>query len=718
MKKIISLLTAVLTMLSFSGSCILTSAAENKVTGTDFTESAETINNPGAGYTSPLWYVCRPGDTPVKNPSGDLVVLFIDIGAFSSGANGVTDEKTGEYTEGKDYDLDKSFFEGLRGTLENCRRNGSMAGLRFRYDANGKNNPEPASFEKVLEHISQIDKNGVLRDYEDILVYVESGFVGAWGEQHSGKYTSVDYKARLLDAVLEIVPESVCVSVRTPDTFCRWAGIKTDELAEYKAEAGTDAARVGIYNDGYMGSDSDLGTFLNPGRKDAVKWMKKQMLHTVYGGEFSGNTDYAKKYDTYLPENAIPEMYDTHLSYINSNIWPLYKDMKFGPEYDISGADNSAYYGETVYKFIRDHLGYRFVLRNSVITAEAEQGGMITAALKIENTGFAGVIKKQRTEVILEKDGEYMTALSDTDDRNWLSASVSEEKLEIKLPGNIPSGKWNVYIRLSAGESDMKNASQRTVKFANSGVYNSSLGANLIGSVMIKETDDQKLKSDHSFYEKGADSVSDGTLHSYVGNVNADGKNGPYEWPDSRLAASNENSRMYIASDSEYLYVCAEVPDTASAPVYNLKLRAADGGKEYWIYYAGNGFVYFNGESYNGVTCRFSGGTVEWKIPLDDTMELEIGKELDFIRVFVQDSADEWKLIDELRTGKYTVGSDRSGDINSDGKTDSADVLAFQKYFLGCFDVTAENLLTADLNGNGRTDIADFNLLKNALVTK
>ena len=33
----------------------------------------------------------------------------------------------------------------------------------------------------------------------------------------------------------------------------------------------------------------------------------------------------AQKYDTYLPQNAIPEMYKTHLSYINSNIYNLYK---------------------------------------------------------------------------------------------------------------------------------------------------------------------------------------------------------------------------------------------------------------------------------------------------------------------------------------------------------------------------------------------------------
>ena len=162
----------------------LSASAEMKDSGISYLESTETINNPGAGYTKTLWYVCKPNETAVQNPSGNLVLMFVDIGAFSSGVN----------AEGKDYDLDGQFFTAMRGTLENCRKNGSTVALRFRYDANGKTNPEPASFEQVLHHIDQIKQDGFLKDYQDILMFVESGFVGAWGEQHSGKYTSLTSK--------------------------------------------------------------------------------------------------------------------------------------------------------------------------------------------------------------------------------------------------------------------------------------------------------------------------------------------------------------------------------------------------------------------------------------------------------------------------------------------------------------------------------------------
>nr|MCR4645181.1 DUF4832 domain-containing protein [Oscillospiraceae bacterium] len=367
--------------------------------GIDYSETTETLNNPGAGYTSTLWYVCKPGETKPQNPTGNLVLMFIDIGAFSSGINGTTDED-GNYTEGKDYDLDETFFKAMRETFDNCRKNGCTVAVRFRYDANGKTNPEPATFAQVLHHIEQIKEDGFLAENKDILMYVESGFVGAWGEQHSGKYTSLTYKAQLLDAVLDMVPEEIPVTVRTPNIFREWKGLDMDGMAAWTSEPGSREARVGLYNDGYMGSDSDLGTYSD--RAVETAWLGRQTTATYYGGEYSGNLEWAQKYDTYLPENAIPEMYATHLSYINSNIYKLYEDYTYSAKYDVAGADNSAYYGQTVRIFMRDHLGYRFIVLDCDLSATCEQGGSFDIACKVENTGFANPIRPQKAELLLE----------------------------------------------------------------------------------------------------------------------------------------------------------------------------------------------------------------------------------------------------------------------------------------------------------------------------
>ena len=41
--------------------------------GIDYTESTETLGNPGAGYSSGVAVNCKPNDTKVYNPTASLV---------------------------------------------------------------------------------------------------------------------------------------------------------------------------------------------------------------------------------------------------------------------------------------------------------------------------------------------------------------------------------------------------------------------------------------------------------------------------------------------------------------------------------------------------------------------------------------------------------------------------------------------------------------------
>lgn len=656
-KHLFSLLTAA--VLCLSQLMLFPVSAEESVlvdSGSDYTEAVETIANPGAGYTSTLWYYAGPGTTSVKSPSGNLVLMFIDLGPFSSGVNGTTDEE-GNYIEGTDYDLDDNFFTAVRGTFENCRRNGSTIALRFRYDSNGKTNPEPASFDQVLRHIQQIKDNGLLEDYQDILMFVETGFVGAWGEQWGGKYTSLEYKAQLVDAMLDCVPGDIPITVRTPNIFAQWAGISVAEMADYIAEPGSDAARIGMYNDGYMGSDTDLGTYTN--RSATTDWMHHQMLHTYYGGEFSGDLNWTQKYDTYLPENAIPEMYKTHLSYINSNIYALYKDYTFGAAYDVDGVDNSAYYGQTVFQFMRDHLGYRFVVRKAEHTNVVKQGENLQLNFSVENTGFANPIRPQKAELLLEKDGDFIQTEVDIDTRTWLSCTTTDTQLSVKLPGDIAPGNWKIYLRMSVGNQGIEDDNQRTVHFANNHVWNDSLGANYMGTVTIGENDDIDALTDHTFYQTNTEDpvISNGDIYTKSGMIVLDGqRSSDSEWTEDLLLAEEDGNKLYVTNDNEYFYVMAEIDQNAVSPVYNLRLKNSTNGETYWLYYQPNGFIYFNHGAYDGCIYKHVGNCVEFRVPFGNVMGLEPGVELEFVRVFIQDmSITGWPSAGAVQSGMYTV---------------------------------------------------------------
>ncbi len=638
---------------AFALSLLLSTAAMPKIPASadavSFAESTETVNNPGMGYTTTLWYRCKPGNTPVQNPAGSLVLMFVDIGAFSCGENGTTDSE-GNYTPGTDYPLDDAFFAGLRGTFENCRKNGSTIALRFRYDDDGTRNPEPATFDMLKSHVKQIGDSGLLQDYSDILMYVESGFVGCYGEQWGGKYCSLEQKAELLDLLLDIVPDPIPVTVRTPNIFAKWAGIETSALGTWESEPGSRAARVGLYDDGYMGSDSDLGTYSD--RAAETAWLGRQAVTSYFGGEFSGNLEFAQKYETYLPQNAIPEMYRTHLSYINSNIWNLYQNYTFSADYDVAEGDHSAYYGQNVQKFIRDHLGYRFVLRSAEIPEKAEQGDSLSVRFAVENTGFANPIRAQKAELLLAQNGNYLRTPVDIDSRTWRSCKTAEEALSVQLPGGLPAGKWNVYLKLSVGDNTVEQLSARSVRFANSGIWNDALGANLLGTVTIAKTSDDKKRTQTAFgktafpqmYTVNGIHITDGVLS------NAD------EYGEA--AGSSDTGTLYLASDERYLYLAAEFAGSGTAPVFNIQFKNTANDTDYWLYYASNGFVYFNHGTPEGCLQRHSSNFVEFRIPYGDVMGLAEGVTLTGVRFFLQDSADDWKLLSDVRAASFTVTGD------------------------------------------------------------
>lgn len=627
------------------------SATGMKDSGISYTEKVGTINNPACGYTSTCWAVCKPDNTPTYNPTGNIVLFFIDIGAFSSGVNGITKDD-GTYIDGVDYDLDETFFSAWRTTLENCCKNGCMVALRFRYDANGKDKPEPATFDKVLDHIRQIKDSGILEDYKDIIAYVESGFVGKWGEQHGGKYTSVEDKAKILDAMLDCVPSPIPVTVRTPDIFAKWVGIERKDLADYQSSG--EELRVGLYNDGYMGSDSDLGTFSN--RPIEIEWLSGQTLTSYYGGEFSGNLDWAKKYDTYLPENAIPEMYKTHLSYINGNIFQLYKDYTFGSQYDVDGVDNSAYYGQNVFQFIRDHLGYRFVLRKSELSETVEQGGTLNLDFSVENTGFANAIPQQKVEIILEQNGNFIRTPVSVNSNEWYSCTTSDELLELNLPDSLPTGDWNAYLKISCGNNSTDQLNLRSVQFANDDIWNASLGANYIGNFTVTENDTHG--SDNAFYQTGSQpDENSGRMYSINGHITADGiRTSPYEWTDDMIIAQDGNNKVYLTADDKYMYIMADIQHNAQKPVWNL--RVENGGDSYWYYKQSAGWIYYNKGSHDGITLNVNGNTAEFKIAFGDVMGITPDTVLKSVRVFVQDEAIEgWAKCGDLTGSECTIPS-------------------------------------------------------------
>ena len=63
--------------------------------------------------------------------------------------------------------------------------------------------------------------------------------------------------------------------------------------------------------------------------------------------------------------------------------------------------DNSAFYVENVWTFIRTHLGYRYVVRDCKMTQSAYPGEELKIKLSIENTGFSEAPENKETEILI-----------------------------------------------------------------------------------------------------------------------------------------------------------------------------------------------------------------------------------------------------------------------------------------------------------------------------
>ncbi|MBD5143028.1 MAG: DUF4832 domain-containing protein [Ruminococcus sp.] len=546
MKKIIAVVSTGAMLIHMLTSMPFISAdAVLKDSGINYTESTSYTPEPcDCGYTSSLWIKAEPN----KNWSTNVThysLLLIGIGAYSSGMN----------ASNTDYDFDDIFFESLENTLQSARTNNVTVGLRFRYDDNGTTNPEPKDFAQVLKHIQQIGDSKLLEKYSDVISFVETGFVGSWGEQWGGKYTDLSSKAQVLDKFLSIVPDPIPVLIRTPNTFRQWLSDychidTTPENMSYQIadkNLAKKASRVGLYNDGYMGSDSDLGTYSN--REGETAWLATT---SSYGGEFSGSDEWRLKYTTWQPEYALKEMYYTNLLRINGNIYKthkatasydtqaeaqarldeikkLYADCGLS-SYDYAGTitqengkyiaswnwigyddftfdknlnqklgvscDNSAFYGQTVWQFIRSHLGYRFVLRESKITDSANAGDMLEMNFTVENTGFSNAPCDKETEILLSDGETVFTYTTDINASDWKSDSSNPVKISIPLPKTIHGGNWNVYLRISNLNTDAKSDTKFCTVFANEDIiYDENLCANYMGNVKISGQEESKTET-------------------------------------------------------------------------------------------------------------------------------------------------------------------------------------------------------------------------------
>lgn len=331
--------------------------------------------------------------------------------------------------------------------------------------------PSPA---QVINHLA--DLKTTFAKYEDILLVVQAGFIGTYGEWY---YKDSDFKwtvsgstlsnygnaSSVVTKLLEVVPESRQIAFRTP-FYKRWYLHPTSINADVDAITswGTSAnQRIGYFNDGFRGSASDVGTF-DYGDLDR-DWWYNQGEWLVCGGESAyAGKDYDKDGTVtdaeklqWLDENAtlaspvnsIAELKRQHFSYLHNAPTNILMDYWGGS----ADGGKFSWGGADMIPEIKKSLGYRLVVNSADFTGSSlESGATVNYSISIQNKGCARILYPRPCQLVLIHDGTPVVLKSNlTDVRNLApgadatiltgsfdlpQAVTRKDKLAIWMPDN------------------------------------------------------------------------------------------------------------------------------------------------------------------------------------------------------------------------------------------------------------------------------------------
>ena len=355
------------------------------------------------------------------------------------------------------------FIQMVRNNMQVLRENGAKCIMRFAYSDSENEKPWDPTPEVVQMHIADIKP--VLQEYSDVIMCLQAGFVGVWGEWYYTENfeftpsTPEEHTLRkqVTDAMLEALPTDRSIGLRTP-MFKRnmYASSYRDTLTLATAYNGSDKARVSGFNDCFGASANDLGTFDNDASRE---YWKRDTRYTLMGGETCGVSSYCECAVT------LQDCEDYHWTYLNieynrqvHNVW------KDGGCWDE----------------IERRLGYRLSFAD-VYHSTPAAGEDMTVALQIKNSGFAAPMNGRAVELILVdgKGKKTVYELNDVDPRYWFAGRTVNIEKAISIPADA-SGKCTLYLNLPDPKPTLHDNPRFSIRLANDGVWNDDLGYNKV----------------------------------------------------------------------------------------------------------------------------------------------------------------------------------------------------------------------------------------------
>lgn len=395
-----------------------------------FEESTRSIANPGRGF-----YIQVKTDRihKIEDAAEEvrLILLTFDLE---------------DYTE---EELPEEKLEELREAIDVAKKEHMAVIFRAAYGFH-REVEEPERMELVDRHIQQISE--VLNSYRDQILVVQAGILGAYGEWHSSRY---------LEGTEEEKRESRLHILRQWELYL-YPDIKVDvrrpRFVREAAAEGILADRLGVHNDALLSTDSDMGTYDDPGmeREDELVWMQENLLGQINGGEMPTPGELN------VPENADREFAQQHTGYLNLRYNEEIIDRWAAMIMEDMDAKS----------YLENHLGYRLFLtgldvRRLYFTGELLEDG-VQMHIGLCNSGYAPLMEKYKVYVTVGSgENSVSQEIGIPELYRICNGQSVKTDITVKVPEEFLDGKEKISIGLKIAPDMDERDGQDCVELAN-----------------------------------------------------------------------------------------------------------------------------------------------------------------------------------------------------------------------------------------------------------
>ncbi len=415
-----------------------------------YTETSELLtDNPGRGLYTPKDHantILATEESEFIIPDGtevNIVRYLLDL-SDSCNSTDISDKET-----------------ELSNVLDHLSSLGKRALLRIIYTpldgtVNACGHYYPESLDIVSDHLTKLA--AIVNVIPESVAFIEAGIIGPWGEWHGwgadgelSEYDMLTTKSNrnfIVSTLRSSFHSEIPVLVRRP----------VFKLESY--DWVKQSASVGFHNDCFLTTKSDVEidkytfssgfdayTYGYDTLDELFGYAKTQSSSVAMGGETCTSTE-----NRFSCSEALAEIEELHYDYLN------------GGFYDVA---IQTWIDGGCFDEIKSRLGYRFHLENTWSTTDVRPSEVVTISLNISNKGFGKLLRSNKVELGLSKDGQWYGVgvdLTTVHERGTTLNTIGAGKTqETVISFNAPTevGSYEVYLMLNdPTNSDGKHAIQ------------------------------------------------------------------------------------------------------------------------------------------------------------------------------------------------------------------------------------------------------------------